>query len=476
MGKSFAEVHPELVGEWSHKNGLMRPEDISYGSNKLCWWHGSCGHDWQASPKSRSSGEKCPYCAGMRVLEGFNDLAFIKPELVAEWSAENEPLTPSAVNASSHRKVKWKGLCGHEWSAEIRARVRGTGCPYCSNTKIMPGFNDLATVHPRIAKEWSPRNFPLTPDQAPAGANRMAWWRCAKGHEWKTLISTRVGGSKCPYCSGVKLLEGYNDLKTKFPELAKEWSEKNNPLRPENINEKSRQSIWWKCRWCGHEWQAVVSTRVRGGECPVCADRKVVHGINDLTTTDPHIVKEWDYGRNNRGPETYSRNSMGRIWWIGVCGHSWNAKIADRTINGQGCRVCEASFRNVLPQLAVVYYAGKYGLKVKLNDEDAIGIPLETYIPSAGLAIEAPDCRFSKQWLREYEIKRLQCEICGIHLFTITDLEIEKEPLFIKRGGTDIDLLNAVLAAFKESNIFIKADPEIDLAAIRASFFRRQKP
>lgn len=29
MGKSFAEVHPELVGEWSHKNGLMRPEDIT---------------------------------------------------------------------------------------------------------------------------------------------------------------------------------------------------------------------------------------------------------------------------------------------------------------------------------------------------------------------------------------------------------------------------------------------------------------
>ena len=109
----------------------------------------------------------------MRVLEGFNDLASIKPELVGEWSSENEPLKPNNVNAASHRKVRWKGRCGHEWAAEIRARVRGTGCPFCSNNKIMPGFNDLASIHPELAKEWSPRNLPWTPDQAPAGANRM---------------------------------------------------------------------------------------------------------------------------------------------------------------------------------------------------------------------------------------------------------------------------------------------------------------
>jgi len=53
--------------------------------------------------------EKVAPCAGMRVLEGFNDLASVKPELVDEWSLENEPLKPNNVNAASHRKVKWKG-------------------------------------------------------------------------------------------------------------------------------------------------------------------------------------------------------------------------------------------------------------------------------------------------------------------------------------------------------------------------------
>ena len=91
MGNTITEVHPELIVEWSERNSPLRPSDITYGSNKLVWWIGRCGHEWQASPKSRHAGENCPYCSGMRVLEGFNDLVSVKPELVAEWSPDNRP-------------------------------------------------------------------------------------------------------------------------------------------------------------------------------------------------------------------------------------------------------------------------------------------------------------------------------------------------------------------------------------------------
>ena len=74
-----------------------------------------------------------------------HSFAEVHPELVSEWSERNAPLLPTQVNAQSHRKAKWKGVCGHEWEAEIRTRVRGNGCPYCSNNKVMPGFNDLET-------------------------------------------------------------------------------------------------------------------------------------------------------------------------------------------------------------------------------------------------------------------------------------------------------------------------------------------
>ena len=75
MNNSLAEVHPELVSEWSEKNLTLTPDDITFGSNKKVWWRGACGHEWQTSVKARSNGEKCPICSGARVIAGINDLA-----------------------------------------------------------------------------------------------------------------------------------------------------------------------------------------------------------------------------------------------------------------------------------------------------------------------------------------------------------------------------------------------------------------
>ena len=58
MNNSLAEVHPELISEWSEKNLPLTPDDITFGSNKKVWWKGTCGHEWQASVKARSNGEK----------------------------------------------------------------------------------------------------------------------------------------------------------------------------------------------------------------------------------------------------------------------------------------------------------------------------------------------------------------------------------------------------------------------------------
>ena len=38
MNNSLAEVHPELVSEWSEKNLLLTPDGITFGSNKKVWW------------------------------------------------------------------------------------------------------------------------------------------------------------------------------------------------------------------------------------------------------------------------------------------------------------------------------------------------------------------------------------------------------------------------------------------------------
>ena len=212
MENALSKVHPELIDEWSERNLPITPDDVGYGSKKSFWWKGSCGHEWQASAKARSAGEKCPICSGARVIPGINDLATTNPELAEEWSGNNGTFSPTMVSAGSHKKVIWRGKCGHEWTAAVKSRTQGSGCPYCSHNRVLPGFNDLASVYPQLAEEWSEKNLPLLPTMVTPFANRKVWWRCGLGHEWNTLIPTRSDGSRCPYCGGIVLLKGFNDF------------------------------------------------------------------------------------------------------------------------------------------------------------------------------------------------------------------------------------------------------------------------
>lgn len=104
MNNSLAEVRPELVPEWSEKNLPLKPDEITFGSNKKVWWRGACGHEWQTSVKARSNGEKCPICSGARVIAGINDLATLEPLLVKQWSKKNK-IKPTEVSIGSHKKV-----------------------------------------------------------------------------------------------------------------------------------------------------------------------------------------------------------------------------------------------------------------------------------------------------------------------------------------------------------------------------------
>ena len=80
MNNSLAEVHPELVSEWSEKNLPLTPDDITFGSNKKVWWRGACGHEWQTSVKARSNGENVEYvinCLGKNTTKVRNIKSYL---------------------------------------------------------------------------------------------------------------------------------------------------------------------------------------------------------------------------------------------------------------------------------------------------------------------------------------------------------------------------------------------------------------
>ena len=215
-----------------------------------------------------------------KLIVGKNDLATLKPDLVKEWNFEkNGNLLPSSMKLSSNRKVWWKCKFGHEWQAIIADRVhKHTGCPVCSNHKLLIGFNDLQTVFPDLAEEWNyEKNKGLLPSQVVYGSAKIVWWKCYKGHEWKAPICARVNKcASCPYCLNKKILVGYNDLATVNPKLAKEWNfERNKDLLPTMFSYGAGKKVWWKCKH-GHEWQATINSRSQGNECPVCKKLKLL--------------------------------------------------------------------------------------------------------------------------------------------------------------------------------------------------------
>lgn len=182
-------------------------------------------------------------------------------------------MTPDDVSPNSGKRVWWKCQEGHEWRTKIEHRNSGSGCPYCSGHMVSKE-NCLAKIKPDLVVEWHPtKNGVLTPYDVVAGSTKKVWWKCNKGHEWKTAIYYRKSGSRCPYCFGVgpaKKVSKDNCLANTHPYLISQWNfNKNSDITPYNITAGSGKKVWWICSK-GHEWQASIEKRAKDRSCPIC--------------------------------------------------------------------------------------------------------------------------------------------------------------------------------------------------------------
>jgi len=348
----LATLYPEVAKEWHPtKNDSLTPRDIRPKSNKKYWWKCSkCGYTWQASGSSRIGHKSgCPACSGRVPRVGINDLFTVCPNLKQEWDFEkNKHLDPSCLSRGSNAKVWWKCNLGHSYEMAVKRKSAGAGCPYCTSHRVLTGFNDFQTSFPDLAKEWdTKRNDGKSPDKCMVHSNQKVWWICPKGHHYEMTVNHRASGGNCPICSNHKLLVGYNDLATLYPDLAKEWDyEKNASLKPTDIIPKTKKKVWWKCPKCNHRWQTSVIERVYGTGCPKCLPERRQKTLRQnimqkgLGIKDPTLLREWNYERNKGlKPEEYSAHSNRIVWWECSKGHEYQSSVHDRT-SGQGCPIC----------------------------------------------------------------------------------------------------------------------------------------
>lgn len=148
-----------------------------------------------------------------------------------------------------------------------------------------------------------------------------------------------------------RTIPGVNDLKTKFPELLKDWDyEKNSAigLYPDEIPYNLMKKVYWICHECGHRWSVNVNSRTTNGRgCIKCGHKvgKALKYQNMLAErggiTDELLLKEWDYEKNDGlKPEDVSYSAGNKVWWICREGHDSYFATPSHRVNGTGCPLC----------------------------------------------------------------------------------------------------------------------------------------
>jgi len=197
-----------------------------------------------------------------RKPEPGRSLADLYPDIAAQavgWD-------PMAVSAGSNKKLLWRCELGHEWRSTVANRTgQESGCGVCAGKQVLAGFNDLATTHPDLASQavgWDPKKIGK-------GNDKKVQWLGACGHRWFATIGSRTNRSdSCPFCSGHRVLAGFNDLATTHPNLASQavgWD-------PMAVSAGSNKKLLWRCE-LGHEWRSTVANRtsLESTGCPSCA-------------------------------------------------------------------------------------------------------------------------------------------------------------------------------------------------------------
>ena len=87
----------------------------------------------------------------------------------------------------------------------------------------------IDNAHLMVEWVWE-KNINVTPNELTVGSNKKVWWKCEKGHSWNMSPYEKVKSKGCPFCLNKRVLIGFNDLGTLFPNLAKEWDFEKNQI------------------------------------------------------------------------------------------------------------------------------------------------------------------------------------------------------------------------------------------------------
>ena len=404
--KVLAETHPELVEEWiSCDNPKITPQTCVAGSNFMVKWKcPKCGGEYDAYITNRTKRKSsCPYCAGQKVLVGYNDLQSQSPDLAAEWSNKNI-IKPTEITTHSNKEVYWICPLGHnDYLLSVKQRSNRQGCPICakqSQTSFpeQAMFFYLKTLFPDAINRYVYNNkeIDIFLPSKHIGIEYNGYFshkdKAKKDKEKKNFFNnlgiTIITIKEYKYieekvnadfyihervpCNELNILiknvlyflckensvdvncerdtiaikEQYivqrkeNSIKKLRPDLAREWDYKRNgKITPELVSLGSNISFYWICNNCGNSFKTSPKNRSHGKGCKICSRKIIKSGTNDVASVYPHLAEEWDFINNQYDPSHSIAKKSSEYYWLCNLGHSYPATISNR-LKGQGCPIC----------------------------------------------------------------------------------------------------------------------------------------
>ncbi len=213
------------------------------------------------------------------------------------------------------------------------------------------------TELPELLREYRPDlNGGLNAELIGKTDRRQLNWECSSCSTiWKARLNNRVKGQEpCPNCSSKFAPE--ESLAYLYPDLAKIWEPSiNEGLTAFEVRARDwKKEFNWTCGKPNHIYVSTVGEKVRSFErfgslsCPVCLNRTLIGGVNDLESQFPELSRQWDFEKNGSlTPDKVTFGSDQLVWWKCNLAHSWSAKVGKRAQDGYGCPAC--SGRQIVP-------------------------------------------------------------------------------------------------------------------------------
>lgn len=415
------------------------------------------------------------------IVTSENNLTVMDPILASEFSKTNS-ISSDEVYYKSAQKYIWEcSQCSHVWSATVKNRLHGSGCPtsYCLSIKRQKRLteshfsNSLQSRYPQLTSSFDTNRNGITPDLVYPLRSDKFWWLCERNHSYQKSIHSALSSKHCPECRNLIFTTDSNGIEyetygrlssvayedsiaARYPELAKRFHS-DSPFKPDQITIMSNRKILIICENHVEPWETCAESLLVGRECVYCLGKSVLPGFNDFATIYPELAKQFTVDSPNDATEVTIGSTKTITVQCPDCGYK--RKTKPRNFRNKNCGVCSNKILvEGINDLATTHPK----VAALVSPKSIISAKEITYGSSQILDFKCTDCNFTWSAAPKTVAKGYGCRKC-----TKKGSYLERIAFDTVADITDLSILRNKKPITTEENRKLEIDiylPELNLA------------